>query len=345
LNFGKYASIIPLAFDMGNGQSRAEDFICYANGDWEDLPSLFEAPLEYLRGQQFVWTQQPGVSVPWQLLSPLSATVECGYSSVENFCRGISYVGGPLSTYLESINLELAKPNSFTQPQLDAIIEFMAGTFFVEFNTYTSSIRVLYFPPNLRYVQERRALYGPRYTGGFSGPSLYSAATPFFDVTALHFDLAESSSRMRADFLTALFEDPQDIMDAVAATVPFVTNTYAMVEAKRPKSQLVLPDPANQLPLPPGYTITTLPFGSPTLGSPLVQPGFFEGFAIYPTVQVNNLSDATIKPVCQVCNAIVDGANGVIHVGLILSEAYSRILYDPAAVIEQVLATQPLPPG
>ncbi|MBI3721557.1 MAG: hypothetical protein HY248_03305, partial [Fimbriimonas ginsengisoli] len=65
---GKLATLIPL-----QRETRTEVVVAFFCPDWKEVPGLFEAPLEYMRAQEFLWTQDIKTRVSWKLLAPLTA--------------------------------------------------------------------------------------------------------------------------------------------------------------------------------------------------------------------------------------------------------------------------------
>lgn len=331
-NIPKCAGMVPLLHD-----SRTEVVVSYFCPDWEELTCLLEAPLEYLRGQQFLWQQNASDSIPWQLLSPLTATIEYGLKNVQSLNRVISFVGNLAGPAIKG-SIPPSK-NSLSISDLEEWSVWLSGSFFVEFAIYTNSIRILYFPPALKVVKAKEKKNGgPRYSGKFIEPTLVNAEFQKHSSSYLHFDLSETSHRMRADYIVNYLEDPQHICELLTTRAygPILQQAAKMTDVNVSRTSIHTPTTVpTQLP----SRIAFVPGIDFRLISPhVIDPSymrFLEKTGIYGTVVAHNLSDPMLRFVCNniTCQPIVVGNVTTLALGSTVVEAYSRTLFDPAFVV------------
>src|SRR5947209_4171869 len=87
----RYAAVIPLDIN-----TRTENMVFFYDENWDELSNLLEAPLEFLRGQQFMWPQEAAGSVSWQLLAPITATIECAFKDAPTLRHVLGLVGSQI---------------------------------------------------------------------------------------------------------------------------------------------------------------------------------------------------------------------------------------------------------
>ncbi|MHB8636310.1 MAG: hypothetical protein ACYC96_07550 [Fimbriimonadaceae bacterium] len=324
--------MVPLAIG-----TRSENLIVYYSQNWEELPCLLEAPLEFLRGQQFLFEQDPNLSINWQLLTPLTATIECGYANPV-YLATIVAVLGPKVTGQYSTTLEATPDALWNETVLTYVATQLAGSFFVEFATYTNSIRIIYFPP---LPQPAAA----RYQGGISTATMVTASACGRSYANVHFDLNETSHRMRADFIVTHLELPPYVansLTAEAASGTMAAMSCQLTQAQDPKGLLGPVQPT----VPPttvgvatqfssGISLAaTVPANLPAKDAAGVAR-FYRKYQQYPTVIAHNLSDPMELYVCINITCLPKPATNTVELGTMIVESYARVLYDPCFVVNR----------
>ncbi len=310
----KFAAVAPLDYE-----GRIENLVMYYSTDWEELAALVEAPAEFMRAQQFFWHQNAVDSVPWQLLTPVTATFECGYSNEALFMESVTKIGpGFFGNKFQNLT-----PSQGNGDQLKSLIVDMRGSFLVEFSPYTNAVRVLYYPPG---VPEE-----DRYIGGFADPTMVTAS---YDqkgsFSTVHFDLKMHSARMRADHIMQLMECPEYLPAWLTSKAKVVDSTsalksvsYTMEEGGSAGNRPDLP-PAEHRTGPPRDLKFSAPVGR------IEDP--YQEFAAYPKITAHNLS---LPEQCYVCTVTDCKPHQTGHtIGSITIESYCRARYDMGFVID-----------
>lgn len=349
---------------------RKEHVIFFFCPDWEELVCLLEAPLEYMRGQQFLWTQKdPGTSEAWQLLAPVSMHLECGFNNLSKFLKVASNLGGfasqqtNFSTLLVDLMAALAALTQTLPPVVplereellrakgskskgkmteglseaktdqtrQCIIDALQGSFFVQFATYSNTLHVTYFPP----VDPKPR----RYTGGILSPALITAPLVPNLVTfaTLHVDLAAKGQRQRADFVVNLLEDP----DQLPAWLNQDRNKKALSVsgAKMTPGEL-----GKRPPIESGADDIKDQFKDFVFKAGIELPGMdlfslvFAGYQKYPSLEVTGLSMAELGNTCGVCTvALKTGIKDqlVVEIGSTSVLTYARMSFNSDDAIEQ----------
>lgn len=342
MGLGKYAAIVPLDYDSANGPSRTENSVIYFNRNWNDLVKLFEAPLEYLRGEQFLWAQDETTCVNWQLMAPVSLTIVCGFYDPTAFVNALSRMWPFLELHVPNLDSgQLLNEPGF----MEKVKERLSGSFMVEFNTYTSVARVLYFPPEGEELRKIRAK-GPRYKGGFENPILIEAKWLDMSTSVLHLDLSDPSQRARADFLVNFMEDPEwyvTVLNTSAGDGSMNKFTYELAEAKNPEEApggiITGPTSAKGMEFAVGLP-NPWPDPAPDLQTPFQQAVI--AARSYPTIVSNNHSMVGGTGTCGHCSGYSGPAYGSkkTYLGITNLETYMRAFFDPVRLISNVLQSQ-----
>jgi hypothetical protein len=338
----KQGAMAPLVHD-----SRTEVAVVFFCRDWEELPFLLESPLEYLRTQQYLWSQDSRRAVGWQMLTPITATIEYGFKDIITITEVFSLLGDQI--FGDKIDDMIDTSSSafttgyMTEKMLHDANTYLEGSFLVFFSIYTNALRILYFPPKLASVEAAdQARGGPRFKGHIMEPSLISAQISVFSSFNLHFDLKETSHRMRADFIVGELENPW-------ITAKSLTEMASLGHISHQKLNMVGAVPARQAfivprvaPMPtqtvfiPGFGSTAL--GIAGLGEKLGH--FMADKSIYGTIVAHNLSDPMMLVVCgtRICAPIPQSQSTHLQIGMgtMIVESYARILYDPKVVLDRL---------
>jgi hypothetical protein len=158
-------------------------------------------------------------------------------------------------------------------------------------------------------------------------------------VSDLHFDLTESTARMRADFIVNMLEAPQDITDRLTQEVvngSMDEISYQLEMADNPRRHLLAVSPQMRRAMNPQTNFQPGSASSPAVTAPRARrPAVsFDDYVKYPTVIAHNLSEPVEASVCSVIKCPTRSGD-TIGTGLVTVESYFRMLYDPQSVIER----------